>query len=361
MIKYKFSTELNKAFVQDLKTKVNSYFQENDIGRNANAEMVTKSVLALSMFLVPYGIIMLGGFTSLPLLFFLWAMMGFGMAFIGLCIMHDALHGSYSRKKSVNTLMGICTVLIGVDAKIWQIQHNVLHHTYTNIEHADEDIQPRFVLRFSPHQPRKWFHRYQHIYAVFFYGISTIIWVFAKDYIKLFQYRAKGLVKKGTEFNKHLAFMLFRKFFYYFFILVLPIMVLNVSPWTVFLMFVTLHFVAGICLTMVFQPAHVIDTSDFILQEEEQIDVNWYVHQLYTTSNFAMDNKLLSWFVGGLNFQVEHHMFPNICHVHYRDISKILQNAVKEFELPYYAQKTFTSAILGHFKTLRALGRGDTY
>jgi linoleoyl-CoA desaturase len=122
-------------------------------------------------------------------------------------------------------------------------------------------------------------------------------------------------------------------------------------------MFVCMHLVAGISLSMIFQPAHIIDTSNFIEQEEIEIDKNWSVHQLETTSNFAMNSKFITWFAGGLNFQVEHHLFPNICHIHYPKIAGIVQETASEFNIPYHAQKSFFSAIAGHYRMLRELGR----
>ena len=284
--------------------------------------------------------------------------MGMGLAFIGTSVMHDSLHGSYSKKKTVNSVIGTCTWLIGVDAMVWKLQHNVLHHSYTNIEHADEDIEPRFVLRFSPHQPKRWFHKYQHIYAFFFYAISTLIWVTIKDFAKLFSYKKKNFIKSGKEFNMCLLGLIFRKLSYHFVFLFIPIYVLAIPTGLVILMFVTMHMTAGILLTLVFQPAHVIHSSEFIMQEEEKVEQNWSVHQLLTTCNFGMRSWWVTWFSGGLNHQIEHHLFPNICHVHYPRLAKIVQKTTKEYNLPYHAQKTFGKAIVGHFKMLRELGNG---
>jgi len=359
MIRYKFSKQDNKDFATTLKTRVNNYFQENEICRHANPQMVTKTTLALSIYLLPYLLIVLGGITYIPLLFLLWIIMGFGKAFIGTSVMHDALHGSYSQKKAVNYFMGISAFLIGADPTNWKIQHNVLHHTYTNIEHTDEDIAPRYVMRFTPNQPRRWFHSYQYIYAFFFYGISTLMWTTFKDFAKIIQYKKNGLVKKGSKFNRHLSMMVIRKLLYHVIFLVIPILVLPFSVWMVLLMYLTMHIVTGLFLSVVFQTAHIMPDLNFIEQEDEHIEHNWLVHQVRTTSNFAMNNKLLSWFIGGLNYQIEHHLFPNICHVHYPEISKIVRQTTAEFNLPYHYQKTFWAAIVSHVRMLKTLGRHD--
>jgi linoleoyl-CoA desaturase len=258
--------------------------------------------------------------------------------------------------------MGFSAFMIGANPKIWQIQHNVLHHTYTNIEHADEDIvTPSYLLRFTPNQPLKWYHKYQHLYAGFFYGISTLTWITIKDFIKVFQYRGDGLIKTKKDFNKTFLTIVLQKIFYLSTFLVLPMLILPVSPWLIVAMFVTMHFVTGLLLTLIFQTAHVMPTSEFIMQEEEEIEENWWVHQLLTTTNYATSSRLFSWMIGGLNFQIEHHLFPNICHVHYPKIARIVKSTAAEFNLPYYVQKSFRSAVTQHFVLLRLLGRETNY
>ncbi|MCB0495869.1 MAG: acyl-CoA desaturase [Cyclobacteriaceae bacterium] len=359
MIRYKFSTQLDKEFSKTLIARVNAYFSDNQLGRNGNVQMVLKSIAALTLYLAPFIVVLTAGITSIPVLFGLWIVMGLGKAFIGTAVMHDALHGSYSRKKWANKLMSFSAFMVGANPAIWKLQHNVLHHTYTNIEDADEDIRPRFVLRFSPHQPRRWFHRYQFLYAPFFYSISTLFWATAKDFDKLVDYRNRGLVQRGKEFNRQLFIVTVQKVLYLAVFLGLPIAVLPIPVWIVVLMFVSMHMVTGLLLTIIFQLAHVVPSSEFLKLEEEHVDQSRLVHQLLTTSNFAMGNKVLTWFLGGLNFQVEHHLFPNICHVHYRKIAAIVQQTTREFNLPYYAQKSFGSALRNHFAMLRLLGRQD--
>lgn len=358
MIRYKFSKELDQEFSSTLRKRVNQYFKANEISRNGNANMVGKTVAALSLYLLPFGLLLSGLVTSIPLMFLMWMLMGLGMAFIGTSVMHDALHGSYSNSKSVNTFLGWSAMLLGADGEMWKIQHNVLHHTYTNIEDADEDIQPRYVLRFSPHQPLRWFHRYQHVYALFFYSISTLVWITAKDFKKLADYSDKGLIKPKAK-KRLLRGIILRKVMYYAIFLALPLWLVPAPAWLIGLMFISMHFTASLLLSLIFQPAHVMPSSEFIMQDEEEIEQNWNVHQLTTTTNFGMNNRMLGWFIGGLNFQIEHHLFPNVCHVHYANLSKIVQETTAEFNLPYYAKSSFSGAIADHFKMLKALGRDE--
>lgn len=318
--------------------------------------MVLKSIFVLTVFAAPLVIINTGFITSGLSLFVLMIVSGFGMSGIGLCIMHDANHGTYSKNTFVNKLMGLTLNLVGSNATIWKIQHNVLHHTYTNIEGADEDIDVPFFLRFSPNAKKYKIHRYQHIYFWFFYGLITLTWVTSKDFAAMVKYKKMGLLKNslGVEILKVVLW----KIFYFSYALVLPILVLPFAPWVIVLAFLSMHFVTGILISLVFQTAHVMPSTEFPQPDEEgNMSNNWSIHQLATTSNFAQNNKVITWLMGGLNHQVEHHLFPNVCHVHYNKLSKIVQETTKEFNIPYLSKKTFVSAIWDHIKLLKHFGR----
>ncbi len=356
MIHYQFSHTENKQFANTLRRRVKEFFSSQDGNTKANALMRLKSLTALSFFVIPYLLMVIFIPTNIYILTLLWIVMGFGVAFVGTTVMHDSLHGSFSRLPWVNKLVGSSSYFIGVDPTMWQLQHNVLHHTYTNIEHADEDIESRYVLRFSPHQPLRWFHKYQHLYAPFFYSLMTIIWVTVKDYIKAITYYNKGLIKSKADLAKAIIRIFLGKAFYFSLILVLPIYLLPFSAGTIVLLFLMMHAISGTLLSLIFQPAHVMSTTKFVEQEDQQLEENFMVHQLATTSNYGINDGLTFWFTGGLNHQVEHHLFPNICHVHYPELSEIVKETADEFGIPYYSERTFGSAISNHFKMLQALG-----
>jgi len=358
LIKYKFSRN-NPEFISALRSRVNQYFSDNGITKSANADMVTKTVLALTLYLAPFLLIIIGSFDNLVTLFSLWVIMGIGKAFVGTSVMHDALHGAYTKKKNINELIGFSGFLVGANPGMWKIQHNILHHTYTNIEHADEDISPRYVLRFTPHQPRKWFHRYQHLYAAFFYSISVILWVTIKDFRQLIEYSKLGLISKGADFNKTLLEIVIHRVVYFSIFLAIPIMILPNPVWLTVLMYLAMEAVTGLILTLIFQTAHVMPESTFVAQSDEKIEEDWAIHQLRTTTNYGTKNKWLSWFTGSLNFQVEHHLFPDICHVHYPELSKIVKRTAQEFGLPYHEIDSFKSALKQHFSLLKFLGQQD--
>ncbi|RPD96211.1 acyl-CoA desaturase [Aureibaculum marinum] len=312
----------------------------------------------LLLFFTPLGIIIFSPITSIPLFFALYILSGLGMAGIGMGIMHDAIHGSYSKNKTINKLMGYTINLIGANDKVWRLQHNVLHHSFTNIDEHDDDINAPFFLRFSPHAKKNKLHKYQHYYAWFFYGLSTISWVTSKDFVRYTRYYKMGLVKNRKTYRKGILKIIGWKALYYSFALVLPILLTPFSPWLVVVAFLAMHFVTGLSISLVFQTAHVTPDASFPLPDKDgNLDSARLVHQLQTTSNFASKSPVLSWMVGGLTNQIEHHLFPNISHVHYRKIAPIVKQTAEEFGLPYYTNGSFITAIFKHFKMLRDLGR----
>lgn len=349
-------------FFTTLNQRVNEYFKSRNISRNANFAMVLKTIVMFSLYFVPYAIIVGGGYVNLLGFFLLNAVMGIGLAGIGMSVMHDANHGAYSKKPWLNDLIGYSLNLVGGNAFNWKVQHNVLHHTFTNIEGVDEDITPRGVLRFSPHTAWKPFHRFQFIYAWFFYGLLSFVWIVFKDYGRLIRYNKDGLVKKQkTSIAKEWTILIFSKLFYYAYMIGIPMLVLPLAWWQVLLGFFTMHYVAGFILAVIFQPAHVVDGTEYPLPDEGgNIYNTWAIHQLHTTTNFAQNNKILSWYVGGLNYQVEHHLFSNVCHVHYKKLSEIVKATAEEFGHPYKSKKRFRDAMIGHYTILKELGKKDS-
>jgi len=356
--KVKFVNVEGTDFLSTLKGRVDQYFEERGISRHANGWMVLKTVAMISMLMVPYFIIL---FAGLPL-WMMWVLtliMGLGKAGIGLSIMHDANHGSYSSKGWLNNLIGKSINLVGGHVITWKIQHNVLHHTYTNIYEHDEDIDTVRIMRFSPDAELKWIHKYQHLFCVLLYGLMTFFWAVHKDYLQLIRYNKMGLLKRsrGTFWGQIIELTI-TKILYYVYLLVIPMMLMDITfiQWVVG--FMSMHFVAGVVLALIFQTAHVIEETDYPVPDEKMsIENEWAIHQMHTTANFAKENRVLSWYCGGLNYQVEHHLFPKICHVHYRPLSDIVKKTAEEFSVPYHNHGTFMAALGSHFRHLKELGR----
>ncbi len=355
----KFNKLDRPEFYRTLRTRVNNHFKENNISKHANWNMKVKTIFMISVYFIPLGVLISGTVTSVWIMFAMWLLMGLGMAGIGLSIMHDANHGSYSSKAYVNNLLGAILYFMGGYYHNWRIQHNVLHHSFTNIHGYDEDIE-KGVMRFSPEQERKPIFKYQLFYAPLLYGIMTLYWLVAKDIEQLIRYNKKDLLKaQGLTFGKALFEIIISKIAYVALTIVLPIVMLPFAWWQVILGFIAMQFICGLILACIFQPAHVIESTDFFTPDEDlSVENHWAIHQMRTTSNFANGSKIFSWLIGGLNYQIEHHLFPNICHVHYKDISKIVKETALEFNIPYYHHETFYAAVKSHFKLLHSLGTG---
>ena len=348
------------GFFDALKKNINAFFEENKISPSGNTSLRWKTVAMLALFYVPYLVIVTGLTAGNPWLFFgMWALVGMGMIGVGCGVHHDSNHGSYSDNKTVNKFIGDIVNLVGGYDVTWRIQHNILHHTYTNIEGLDEDIDAGGLLRFSPHSPKKGFHRFQHIYGWFLYCLLTIQWVTYKDYRLIMIYDKKGLLKKEKiTKGQALTELTIYKVIYFTYILVLPIMYSGM-PWHyVVAGFALLHGIAGLGLSCIFQLAHVLETSEFPLPtDDRRMENSWAVHQMLNTADFSPKSKWVCWFVGGLNYQVEHHLFPHISHVHYPEISKIVRQVAEQYGVPYKVMPTFVNALGEHYKMLKKMGQ----
>ncbi len=346
----KFNNKKYSDFVSDLKQSVNSYFETNKISKYGDYRMVIKTVCMLSLYIVPYFLIMFAHFSE-GIMLLMCVLMGTGLAGIGFSIAHDALHSAYSRNEKVNRFLGMTMNFVGANDYMWKIKHNIKHHTFTNIYEKDEDLSVVKFLRLSPNAPYRKVHRFQHIVAFFAYSLLSLSWVFYTDYNKIFRY------KDNTHPRKEIIKLLAFKVFYYTYILVLPLVFLPIVWWKVLLGFVVMHLVGGFIITIVFQLAHVIeDTAHPEAEESGLVDNAWIVHQMETTANFAVRNPVITWFVGGLNFQVEHHLFPQVCSIHYPAISRIVENVAQKHQIAYYNKHTFLGAISSHYRTLRKFG-----
>jgi linoleoyl-CoA desaturase len=351
-----FAKQDNLKFFRTLNSRVNSYFKENNIEKTGNWKIHLKTVILFTVFLVPYFLIL-----TLDMPFWvhllLTIVMGIGMAGIGMNVMHDANHGSYSTKSWVNKFMGGTIYVLAGNVHNWQVQHNVLHHTYTNIIGHDEDLEAGRIMRFSKEAEWHKFHKFQQYYAVFLYGLLTFNWAITTDFKQMSSYLKRKLSYGEPKSPKTLwTTLIITKVIYLSIWIVLPI-VIGITWWKVLVGFFIMHYTAGLILSIVFQLAHVVDeAANPQPNEVGEMENTWAIHQLFTTVNFAPKNKIVNWYTGGLNHQIEHHIFPHISHVHYGKIAKIVKETAKECQLPYYEYKTMTAAVVAHFKHLRTLG-----
>ncbi|XXF77509.1 acyl-CoA desaturase [Myxococcaceae bacterium GXIMD 01537] len=346
------------GFASDVKARVQAYFDERGLSSKANTEMKVKTAIILGTFWLSFAAILTSG---LPVwaLWGLCVVMGVAMAGIGFSIAHDAQHGAYSDNPRVNALLGMTFDMLGANGYMWRITHNVIHHTYTNVNGVDEDLEVSPLLRLSPHSAHMGLHRFQQVYALFAYSLATINWALWKDY-DYFARHKLGPYEGRKHPRGEVVFMVASKVFFFAWSVALPFAVLPLPWWQVLVGMLTVHVVAGAILGVVFQLAHVVEDTGFPAADAQGLMPDtWMVHQMHTTANFCVGNRLLTWYVGGLNHQVEHHLFPKVCSVHYPAISAIVRETAREHGVPYYANPTFLGAVRSHLKMLGRLGRGE--
>ena len=346
----------NNQFYQSLKTAVDQYFEVNHIKKTGDWRLYIKTITLVSTAIIIYGTLIFFKLNALPALL-LCALLGFVFASIGFGVMHDANHGSYSTKPWLNDTLGLTANALGASSFFWKQKHNIIHHTYTNVDGIDDDIAKSPIIRQC--ETQKWVpaHKIQHLYLLPIYALSSIFWLFFMDFTKYFTRKIYTTEAWKLTPKNHLIFWV-TKILYFTFYMIIPAIVWGFGPWL--LGFMVLHIVMGTTLSLTFQLAHVVENTEFenvALDETKHVETAWAEHEVRTSSNFAMNNPVVSWFVGGLNFQIEHHLFPKVSHVHYPAISKIVMEKCKEFNLPYNKYDTMFGAVASHFRVMKSLGK----
>lgn len=354
----KFSRKDPKKFFITLNKRVNEHFKKINAPKTGNWKLYVKTGFMFTLFVTPYFLILFTDFNAWVKLA-LALIMGVGIAGVGMNVMHDGNHGSFSKIPWVNKVMGASIYFLAGNVHNWKVQHNILHHTYTNIYGHDEDLEAGRIIRFSKHSEWLYIHKYQHLYFVFIYGLLTLNWVFSTDFLQTYRYIKRKLTyRNALQPLRQWVILISTKLIYFGIWIVIPILFLEIAWWKILIGFFLMHYVAGLILSLVFQLAHIIEDAEMPLPDKKTgtMKNTWAIHQLLTTVNFSTKNKFVNWFTGGLNHQIEHHIFPNISHIHYTDIAKIVKKTAKEFNLPYNEYKTTRSALFSHFKYLKQMG-----
>jgi len=350
----KFSSP-KQSFHTELKKRINNYFAEKGKSFTGGARIYTKAIILFTTFIALY--VHLVFYTPAPWLALLECiLLGLAVASIGFNIMHDGGHGSFSKKQWVNNLAAISLNILGGSHFMWNMKHNVIHHAYTNIDGVDDDIDIKPWMRMSSTQPKHALHRYQHIYFWFLYAMLYIFWIFIMDFQKYFTRKIGNMPLKKMNFSDHFIFWSF-KVLYLFLFLFVPIYTVGFVSWLVgFLVF---SVITGLVISIVFQLAHTVEHTHFPVPNEAtgKLEDEWAVHQLKTTANFAPHNKIISWFVGGLNYQIEHHLFPKVSHIHYPEIRRIIKQTCQEYGVPYIEYPKMRTAVASHVAFLKQMGR----
>jgi len=354
MKKLKFNKSIDQnLFYSSLKNKVSS---EIDISKYRYGT-ISFWLKGIFWFIVAY--------TSYMLLFFCESEFYFWLFFlifqlsgllIGFSLGHDASHNTAFRSKRANQVLHFFSFLsVGIDPLLWGLRHIRSHHLYANVEGSDIDIDENPFLRLAPCHKKKWFHRFQYIYAPFVYMLALLHSVFLGDWIYLFNEKYEWMREGVYKIELYLRFSAF-KVLYFSLVLVLPIVFTNYDSYFVIFTYITssaftsLLFVVMLVGTHFFEEAHYPDVSDNLL------DDSWAVHQLKTSCDWNANNHFAQFLSGGANCHAAHHLFPNLCHTSYSLINPIIENETSHFQLPYH-NKTLLEMMKSHFRHLRRMGK----
>ncbi len=346
---------MHKSLHAELKRRVNQYLDDHAVKSTGNYKLFSKAIILITLFVATY--IHLVFFTP-PTFYAILECLFFGglIAAIGFNVMHDGSHGSFSKHNWLNKVASSSISVLGASRFMWAMKHVTLHHTYTNIDGVDDDIEIGVLMRMAPTQKHYVLHRFQHIYFWVLYLLLYIFWIFFTDYKKYFSGKIGSVALKPMSIGDHIEFWVVKLYHAAFFIII-PIYMVGWLSWLVGF-FVTGCF-AGFILSIVFQLAHTVTETDFpvALQPQNVMPDEFAAHQIQTTANFATKSRIVSWLVGGLNFQIEHHLFPKISHVHYPAISKIVKKTCADFKLKYNEYPTVFSAIKSHVLYLKLMSK----
>ncbi len=359
--KLKFVDTNKSQFYSTVKDRVEQYFTSRNISKNANLAMYFKVSFYLLGTFALYTTIISG--VLMPHLGWMYVAclaLGFFGAMIGFNVSHDAIHGSFSSNPKINNLLSYSFYFIGANPYMWNIAHNVVHHTFTNIPGHDEDIEVApGLIRLSPTDKVNWIQKYQQYYAFVLYGVAAISWIFRKDFKKFYQKKIGNYNNTNHPASAHFNLYFF-KILYYVLTIAVPLMLLDITVGQFLIGYISMLLMKGFVIGLVFQLAHVVEGTTFPEpNDENHIEEAWAVHQMCTTANFARKSWLTTFLCGGLNMQIEHHLFPKICHIHYSAISDIVKKTALEQGVPYIENKTFWSAMASHYVMLKRFGAGE--
>lgn len=341
-------------FRQALRRRVDEYFASTGRKPRDCPQMYAKSAIVLTGTVAAYALLVVVAgvwWLAIPLAILL----GLVLAAAAFNVQHDGGHGAYSDRRWINKLASLTLDLLGGSSYVWARKHNSIHHSYTNVAGHDDDINLGFLGRLSPHQKRLKFHRLQHLYMWVLYGFLPMKWHVYDDFRDVLTGRMGG---RRFPRPKGWDLVTFAGGKAVFFSLAFGLPMLLHPWWCVLVLYGIASFVQGVALSVVFQMAHCVEEAEFPQPRADtgRIESSWAVHQVETTVDFAPRNRFLAWFAGGLNFQIEHHLFPQICHVHYPAIAQLVQETCREFGLSYKASKTFVAGLASHYRWLRRMG-----
>jgi len=357
-VSVRFDNKGDSEFFNALKARVDAYFTGNNISRKGNTAAVVKSLSFFMMVVASYSLILTNLFSGWGL-FSLYIIWGLSSAFFVFSIAHDASHRAFAKSARLNKMLAYAWNFVGISHYAWELKHNIAHHTYTNVPGYDMDIDQGALFVLSPAKPIKPHHRYQHLYSPLIYMFYSLYLIYVKDF-QIHAMKRFGNKVVDSHQPKEWAVLIVTKIFYFSYSFVVPLLVLDVPWWHVVIMYFIMHFIIGIVMAFILGPVHITAEGAYAFPDADgKINNCWAKHQIESTIDFAADSAIVGWFSGGLNTHIAHHIFPNICHVHYRPITRIIRETAQEYGVRY-SNKSVMGAVIAHLKFLKDLGRGES-
>jgi linoleoyl-CoA desaturase len=340
------------SFPKVLRLRLDRFFADQNISPKADTVMWGKVVIGLAVLAACW--IALYLFRPGPWMFVaLYLLGGLAQTFILLNIAHDSNHNAVSSRPFVNKSLNYVFDLCGINSYMWRILHHRGHHSCINLHGEDDALSGRGIFRFTPHESRTPWHRFQHLYALFVYALFSLDYVFFRDF-QCFFLPTHEYLKRTRHPLREYAMLFVGKGFYLTYMLILPVWILRESPLLVAAAFLLVHLIVGLSVTLVFQTTHTIDSTYFPADRGE-FDNSVY-HIFATTADYATENPVVGWLAGGLNHHVVHHLCPHVCHTHYAPLTRIVRDTAAEFGVAYRHHPTMFRAIRHHLVLLKHLG-----
>jgi linoleoyl-CoA desaturase len=340
---------------REIQRDVEAVLARKGIRTRALIQLHLKTVIAIVLPIIGW-IVLMTASPGIPLGIACLLVVGLGAMLVAFCVQHDANHGASFRSRRFNRIVGFSAdAMLGFSSYAWRVKHNVAHHTYTNVDNYDDDISQVPLARLLPVQSSKPWYRLQHFYIWPMYSLMVLRMQAFGDIAALVRGRI-GRSRLRMPRGWDLAGIVSGKLVYIGWAIVIP---LFIYPWWVVVVaYVSVAMVVGLVTATTFQLAHCVDEATYRSDDElGDGQTVWAVHQIESTVDFCPRNPVLTWVLGGLNYQIEHHLFPRLPHTLYPQIAGIVRSRAERHGVRYTCQPSLWRALCSHASHVREMGR----
>jgi linoleoyl-CoA desaturase len=351
IIKPSFVKHADTDLFLQLRQEVNATVKELEPARRG--DIILKAILFPTLYIISYLAALYWGNNS-SLYYTCYFFMGILLVLNFLNLIHEAVHGTLFRNKRVNNWYIHFLDLMGANSYTWKLRHIRLHHNYPNVMGWDSDFEQSPLARVFPHAPFSKLHKYQHIYLPLIYPLYLLNWLLVRDFRDFFN--RKKLVWKVIDTIppvEYVKLFLFKAGFL-FYVVVLPVLVLNIHWSQAVIGFLVMVFTASIIALVVLLSPHASTESQFPVPDGHgQMPTGWLRHQLNCTNDVKEDNWFIRFFMGCFNYHIAHHLFPSINHVYYPEVTQLIRDFAQKHDLPY-RQFSLMTSLHNHYLLLRS-------